>query len=166
MEFSTVAVGGHPAPHETDLAAFIGFVMRLAVQAQAASGDIVDRCLMAHALGQGKLYFNGYGQCVGYVLWAHWAPAVERRVIETGNIRLHASEWSEGGEAWIVDLVVPFGSLKYVLDDLRDHVFRDAPQVTYLRYKNGETIPKRIARNARSHFFCGRGHTVLPGGDH
>ena len=100
-----------------------------------------------------KFYFNDDGEVVGYVVWALLAEDVEERVITTKQFSLHSSEWNEGNQPWIIDLLVPFGNLKYVLIDLRDNVFRKNNNVRYFRMKNKSIIQKEVSRTSKCSFF-------------
>ncbi len=104
-------------------------------------------------LGQVKIYFNNYGECMGYVVWATLAPDVERRFIRDKNINLHPTEWNEGISLWIIDFLVLRGSLQYVLADLRDRQFAAYETLTYFRIKNGKRIFKRVGRTDGGRFF-------------
>lgn len=103
--------------------------------------------------GNAQFYFDAEGQPAGFVTWAYLAPDTEARLIRTGQIRLTPLEWNEGGNLWIVDLVVPDKRLKYVLEDLRDHVFAAAPTVRYARRKGERFIARELTRESNSHFF-------------
>lgn len=103
--------------------------------------------------GNAKFYFDAEGKPAGFVTWAYLAPCTEVRLFRTGEIRLTPMEWNEGGNLWIVDLVVPDGRLKHVLEDLRDRVFASEPRVRYARRKGERFVVRELARESCSHFF-------------
>ena len=103
--------------------------------------------------GNAKFYFDAEGKPAGFVTWAYLAPDTEARLLRMGAVRLTPLEWNEGGNLWIIDLVVPDKRLKYVLEDLRDHVFASAPIVRYARCKGERFIARELARDSTSHFF-------------
>jgi len=166
VENSTLTIAGHAAGPDAQRAQFLGAVVQLAANCAYHNTvpllGIVDRALTAYSLNQAKLYFNDYGQCVGYVIWAVVAPEVERRFLGTPVASLHISEWNEGGSLWILDFVVPHGSLRYVMDDFRDSLFKDFACITYFKYKNGKRMAKRMSRDSFAHFFK-RGLPVVAG---
>lgn len=157
MEHSTLTITGEASGPHVERAQFIGHVMQLAARTAHHNSVplqvLADRALTAHSLEQAKLYFNDYGQCVGYVIWALLSPEVERRFLGTPDSSLHISEWNEGGSLWILDFVVPYGSLRYVMDDLRDQLFPHQACVTYFKYKNRKRMAKRMSRDSFAHFF-------------
>ena len=93
----------------------------------------------AIAHNQIELFYNEDTNAVGAVVWATLAADVEKRVIKTGRIDLHISEWNEGDSLWIVDLVAPFGHLPYILQSCRDDLFLEFDRVCYCR-KNATSI--------------------------
>ncbi len=150
-------VEGTASDRENTLAEQYGYACAL-MASQASHGKLTVAYLwqvLTPAIQQEniKFYFNQDGAVVGYVIWASLCPAVEQRVIGSGQFQLHLSEWNEGDSLWIVDLLVPHGSLKYVLADLRDQVFAGRPAVRYVRRKNQRRMIKEMARNPRQGFF-------------
>ncbi|WP_298325231.1 toxin-activating lysine-acyltransferase [Asticcacaulis sp.] len=105
------------------------------------------------ALNQIKLYFNRFGQCVGYVVWAYLSPRTEKRLLTEPDYRLKDYEWSEGQSLWIVDFLVPHGSLDLVLVDFRDNLFAKDKSVTYFRLKSRKRIAKQLSRQDSCSFF-------------
>ncbi|WP_426212362.1 toxin-activating lysine-acyltransferase [Massilia sp. TWP1-3-3] len=157
MEYSTLTVDGRASTQELERAQFIGFVMALATRSQVHNSTAIwtqfERATTAHSLGMYHLFFNSYGQCVGYVLWAMISSEVESKLLTTGDASLHISEWTEGANLWIVDFVVPFGSLRHALEKLRDSIFAEQRVATYFRYKNGRQFAKRLSRERQNGFF-------------
>lgn len=107
----------------------------------------------ATAHQQIKFYFNDTGKPVGYVVWAFLAKEAQNRFLRTKNFELHVSEWDEGDALWIIDLLAPFGHIKYILRDLRDNLFPEQREITYYRQKNGEIIFKQMSRDSHSFFL-------------
>lgn len=98
-------------------------------------------------LGNIKFYFNEEGSIVGYVIWALLATDVEERLM-TGTLALHLSEWNEGTNLWIVDLLVPAGSFKYVLEDMKGTLFSSHRSAKYRRIVRGRAISRTIFRRS------------------
>jgi len=157
---SIAAVGGQLeagsalAQRARDLGLACQFASRLPGHAQMALGSFVPMLISAQQVGQLKVYMNGYGECMGYVAWALLTPDVEREFIAGKPRALAEWEFSDGTSAWILDLAVAQGSLPYVLEDLRDVVFREYQQLTYFRVKGGRRMCKRISRDDRTSFMA------------
>lgn len=157
---STAAIGGRVDPDSAaarqglDLGLICQFAARVAGHAQTPLGELMSLLTSTRRLGQLKVYVNGYDECVGYVAWALLTPDVEDEFI-AGNPRpLQEWEFNDGTSPWILDMGVAQGSLPYVLEDLRDVVFRDHEHVTYFRTKGGRTVCKRVSRDDRTSFMA------------
>jgi hemolysin-activating ACP:hemolysin acyltransferase len=141
--FTLCGIGGRvrTSTPEFARAALIGLVLQFASQSpyhrNRTLPDIVATLLMAYRLGQLKVYFNDYGECVGYVAWALLSPQVASEFRQTGTRRLESIEWNEGFEPWIVDFLIRPGSLHYVVRDLRHLVFADYASLSYVRARKG-----------------------------
>ena len=59
-----------------------------------------------------------------YVSWAMLSEEAGER-LKQGSHRLRPDEWSSGDQAWIIDLIAPFGGHEEVLKDLKRNVFKD-----------------------------------------
>lgn len=161
---SLCALGGAVTPgspamaRSLDLGLLCQFAARLPAHAQMPLGRFVQLASAARQVGQLKLYVNGHDECVGYVIWALLRPDVERAFI-AGKPRVLADwEYSDGSSAWILDMAVAPGSLPYVLEDLRDVVFKGHEQVTYFRTKGARRLCKRVSRHDRSSFIAAGRH--------
>ncbi len=158
MNFSLATLSGQPADEDLRRAARLGAACQLAARSGPHGGrtlkTFVDAMRMPARLDQWRLYFNDFGQCMGYVTWAFLAPEVEQRILQSGNMRLEDFEWNEGPSAWVMDLLVPEGALLAVLRDLRDHVFAECETLTYARFRRGRPpVFKRVSRCSVSAFW-------------
>lgn len=158
---STAAIGGQLKPDSVaarqslDLGLVCQFAARLPGHAQTPLSGMVPLLLNARKVGQLKVYLNGYDECVGYVVWALLAPEVEQEFISAQPRPLADWEFNDGTSPWILDMAVAPGSLPYVLEDLRDVVFREHEQLTYFRVKGGHTVCKQVSRLDRTTFMSG-----------
>ena len=100
-----------------------------------------------------KFYFNCDGVVVGYVIWAFLAIETEQRIIRTGSLQLHPSEWNEGESLWILDFIARPGHAKYILAHLRDDLFHDPESLRYFRCRNKQLIIKEVSRLSKLTFF-------------
>ena len=64
------------------------------------------------------------GKPFAYVSWAFLNEEGKQR-ITAGVPRLKPSDWTAGDNAWIVDLVAPFGGLDAILKELKEKAFPD-----------------------------------------
>jgi len=107
----------------------------------------------AQNVGQTRVYLNAYGECVGFVAWAFLSPPVEREYLRGNRRPLGEWEYNEGTSAWILDLAVRRGCLKYIMADMRDNIFAQCEQITYSRMRQAKCLTKRLSRNDRSSFM-------------
>lgn len=142
---------GAPGVSQVERAKIIGFVCELArnsqFHARLPTTKLLELINLAIRTKQIKLYFNHYGLCMGYVAWAFLSPNVEQRLLQGKGISLRIEEMRQGDNLWIIDFLVPHGSLPYVLRDMRNNLFNDRETVTYFRYKNGLRIAKKMKRS-------------------
>lgn len=157
MRYSVSTITGVPGDTDSQRATQIGLICQLCtlspVHANFPVQRIVSQLNSPMTVGQCKTYFNDFYQCVGYLAWAYLAPDVEKRLLSGEDYHLQTCEWNEGASLWIMDMVVPHGSIKHVLQDLRDTLFKDQDTLTYFRIKNGKRIFKRVSRADGGHFF-------------
>lgn len=91
-----------------------------------------------------QFFYTAGDRVVGYATWAYLAPEVEQRMMKDPNFLLHASEWREGENVWIMDLAAPFGYTRDILKVLGREVFPDVPQLKYIRRNAQGDIRKRV----------------------
>ena len=157
---STAAIGGLIKPESAaakrsmDLGLVCEFAARHAYYAPTPIGGLMSLLQNAQRVRQLKVYLNGYEECVGYVVWAFLTPDVEDEFIAGNPRRLAEWEFNDGTSPWILDLAVAPGSLPYVLQDLRDEVFREHEHLTYYRVKNERRVCKRVSRDDRTSFMA------------
>jgi hemolysin-activating ACP:hemolysin acyltransferase len=136
-----------------DIGLLCHFAARTVHLSSSPVGTFVQRILVAQQLQQLKIYVNGYDECVGFVTWAYLSPDVERAFLSGKYRALDEWEYNDGTSPWVLDMVVAPGSLRYVLEDLRDVVFKDCPWLTYFRTKGDKRLFKRVSRQSRASFF-------------
>jgi len=157
--YSICAIGGRLLPDDPIAfrAEMIGhicqYVSRFDKLSRRPIGPFLKQLMHAQAVDQLRVYLNPYGHCVGYVAWAFLTPDVEKEFLSGKCRQLAEWEYNDGTSAWILDMVVSHGTLAYVLDDLRDTVFRRHKQLTYFRVKGDRRIFKRLHRSSTSNFL-------------
>jgi hemolysin-activating ACP:hemolysin acyltransferase len=157
MRQSYLEVFNEPSARSREIATKLGFACQLMPKASSHAMRPMHHLdtLVMPAIRHDKIkfFFNDEGRVCGYVIWALVAEDVEDRFIRSGSMDLHVSEWNEGESLWIIDLLVPYGSLKYVLRHLRDKLFSDHDRVRYCRIKRQRRFIKEIERSDRLSFF-------------
>lgn len=136
-----------------ELGVLCQFAVRFNAYRQTTLSDFMRLASATQQVGQLKLYFNAYNECVGYVMWALLTPDVEQKFIADKRHSLAEWEYSDGTSAWILDMAVAGNSLIYVMEDLRDVVFENHEHITYIRRKGARSICKRVSRQDRSRFI-------------
>lgn len=108
--------------------------------ALAAYIDAVLRPAAQH--GQLRVYFDHDGAPVGVLVTAELGRIAHDRMVRTGRPALHFTEWNEGPNLWIMDLVAPFGHAGHIL---RKFGADRSGSLYYARPKRGRLRVKRIA---------------------
>lgn len=80
---------------------------------------------------------------VGYFTWALLAIDTERRLLHDPDVLFHISEWNEGEELWIMDLLLVGGSVRERIRDIRS-LFPNIPRAKSLRRREDGTVRKVV----------------------
>ncbi|MDQ0008261.1 hemolysin-activating ACP:hemolysin acyltransferase [Luteibacter jiangsuensis] len=146
-----------PDGHHTDTAKALGYITQLLCTGSRKAlpiSAIANWLTPPVALGQFVLYFDEQGNPVGYATWAFLADEVsalmERDVINL----LHLSEWNEGLNLWVTDLVCLPGFSRPVIRHLRDVTLGDFPLARSLKRDAEESLlrSRTFRARKRSHF--------------
>ena len=143
-----------------DMGAIVRFAGARASHGGSSLGHFSHALSTAYGLGQARVFYNDFGQCTGFVVWALLVAEVERRVITTKRMALHDFEWNEGDSLWIMDFLVSPGSLRPALEYMRDDLFKEYRTVTYGRKRSGRLVFKRADRDSRSAFWSSATHHI------
>jgi cytolysin-activating lysine-acyltransferase len=95
--------------------------------------DLEWRVMPPLVLEQAKLYMRDEAP-VAYASWAFLSPEVAERYRSTG--RLAPGDWKSGAEAWLIDLVAPFGGADDVIKDIKTNVLKGGE----LRVRDGSEV--------------------------
>jgi cytolysin-activating lysine-acyltransferase len=90
--------------------------MQLPGRKHAFLADLEWLAMPPLVLGQCKLYVRDEAP-LAFASWAFLSADAAARYAATG--RLAPADWKSGEEAWLVDLVAPFGGGERVLEDVR-----------------------------------------------
>lgn len=74
-------------------------------------------------LGQCSL-IRREGRPFAFVSWAFLGPEVAARMTQP-QLRLRPTDWKSGDEAWIIDVVAPFGGAEVALKEVKARSFAD-----------------------------------------
>jgi len=148
--------------HEMHTSAAFGHAVRLLASSSQHRGvtvhSLAGSLWPAIRLGQIEFLFNSKGSPVAFATWAYVTAEIAELIAQDHAYRLDISEWNEGDQLWIMDLVAPFGDLRNLVRKLRTAKFGDVGRVHGLRRRaNGRASRivaltlsmTRPARNAR-----------------
>ena len=99
-----------------------------------------DRVRAAVVHDQIYFAFDEYGNPVAFWIWAFLAPDVGRRLMTDPYTALHDSEWDEGGNLWILDIVAPFGHANDVIRFIAREFFPGYDKAVSVRRLRGGRI--------------------------
>jgi len=147
--------------------ATLGYVCELASRRHpdksSALRPFISCASSAIDLSQIKVYFNGYEQCVAFVIWARISENLEREYLG-GRFRYPTlNEWNEGNRLWVIDFCAETGCIAQILGDLRDSVFSQIDRVRYFRVKGRLRMAKEINSTDKTTFmrsYCGSRSTA------
>lgn len=113
-----------PLPRKT-VAQVLGEVTWLMTQSpihkQLFVADLEWFAMPAILLEQFRM-FHGEAHPVGVALWARVSDETDKR-LRDGAHKLRPDEWKGGKNAWLIELIAPFGGQSEMIDDLAAHVF-------------------------------------------
>ena len=76
-------------------------------------------------LGQAKFYYEDDGELYGVLTWAWVTDEILARISASGSCAMHISEWREGDNLLIVDLIAAPARLKTIKRDIVQSLFPD-----------------------------------------
>jgi cytolysin-activating lysine-acyltransferase len=101
---------------------------------------IWQRLQPAIILNQICFGFEERCRVVAFWTWAFLAPDVEERLVRDPSTILHFSEWNEGPNLWVLDLVAPFGHLIDVIRFLQRGFFAGHTSASTARITGGGVV--------------------------
>lgn len=121
----TNATAGAQADAPKTVAQMLGEIVWLLTQSpvhkQMFIGDLEWFCMPAVLLEQYRVFY-GPNAPAAVALWARVADETDARLREGGG-KLRPDEWNSGENAWLIELVTPFGGVEEILNDLAVTVF-------------------------------------------
>lgn len=84
--------------------------------------DIRDIFMPAVDANQFRIYHNKEGFPVGFICWAFLSEKIDKLYGE-GKYKLKPTYWNSGKNAWIIELIAPFGHGKQIINELRYKIF-------------------------------------------
>lgn len=120
---------------ETHRAAQLGFVAQILFNTPRKAYRIATLSVWvwpAILLEQIEVFFNERGAPVGYATWAHLSDETAGDLVREDRV-LHLSEWNEGLNLWIIDIVAPAGDAGVIALKLRSGRFAGAQRARAVR---------------------------------
>ncbi|RED44697.1 toxin-activating lysine-acyltransferase [Aestuariispira insulae] len=74
------------------------------------------------SLGQARIW-REKGLPVAYASWAFVNDSTADRIAQAGA-RISPAEWNNGKQAWLMDVITPFGGADKVVKELREEIFK------------------------------------------
>lgn len=132
---------GHPLPegHAKTLSSVLGEVTWLMSQSPLHKRFFIEDLewfVMTPALLQQFRLFYAQDRPLGVVLWATVSPEVEQ-MLKGGTTKLRPQDWKSGDQAWVVEVIAPFGGAEEMVKDLKSKVFPDR-ELRYLQVVDGK----------------------------
>lgn len=93
-------------------------------------------------LDQCRLFMNG-DMPFGYISWAFVNDEVHAR-LQGGNLKLQPHEWHGGNNAWLIDIVTPFGETDKMLAELKQSTFPERSVQYFGLDDEGKLAPKTL----------------------
>jgi len=104
----------------------------------------------AITVGQILFIFSSNGEPICYFTWGLLSERTIQAIRGDPNYILHASEWNEGNELWIMDIVIAGGRAREIFKLLKLVVFRDHVTCSWLRRrKDGSVKFSRFIRMSK-----------------
>jgi cytolysin-activating lysine-acyltransferase len=125
-----------PSENEVAMGAALGFVTQLLFDTSRKSfsiAAIAAQIVPAIRLHQIEFCYDSLGRPVGYATWAFLSEAVAGEMCTNPRRLLHPTEWNEGTELWIMDMVAPYGHLPGLAGQLKRGRFAEFGRVRGIR---------------------------------
>lgn len=125
------------------VAARLGYVCELLFRCSRRSFPIaaLDYWVVpAIQLEQIAIFFDRLGRPVAYATWAFLGDEVAQRMSRDEINVLHLSEWNEGLQLWLIDLVAPYGHVWQVCRELRNILLPHGGEALGIKRDQGESL--------------------------
>jgi len=136
--------------YQQSLACNLGYVTQILFDTERRAFRIYALAAQiwpAIRLRQIQIIVNERGAPVGYAVWAFLTQKTAQAMCLKENFLPHLSEWNEGDQLWLIDIVAPYGHLKTLVKTLRNTTFSRFSHVNAVkRHKDGSV--KAVVRLA------------------
>jgi len=100
--------------------------------------------MLRPAIQNGQLRLFLYGvRPFGLVLWAYPSAAAAQKLV-TGEARLSAAEWNTGSDAWLIDVIAPFGGGNDMVAKVRRDILAQKSLIVVRRSADGDAIIDKL----------------------
>lgn len=104
------------------------------VHGKLSASELLLRYLPAINASQVRMFY-AKGRVIGAAIWAQVDDEIDQTLARGGGFAKE-SEWSGGGNFWLIDLIAPFGAEKIMLQEMKETVFKNR-DVKYRGTKDG-----------------------------
>jgi cytolysin-activating lysine-acyltransferase len=144
------AIGYRQSPWEMQNSAIYGHAMRLlwgGSRKDVSIAELSQRLWPAVLLRQIGFLYSSKGGAVGYATWAFLTEDCAEQLRADPDYVPHLSEWNEGDQLWLMDVVATRGKVRNLLRKLREKQLAHATCVRALRRRPGrpDARPIRLA---------------------
>lgn len=121
---------GTPAPPPKTVSHVLGEITWLLSQSQIHKNlfisDLEWAVMPAILLEQFRIYPGADQRPAGLVLWGMVSDETEER-LRNHQVKLAPHEWKGGSNAWLIEMVAPFGGQEEMLADMAATIFDGKP---------------------------------------
>lgn len=145
-----MTIHGATAPPGTDLkAATLGRMSAIASRSRAyrrAPLAVIALWLEPAAeLNQAIVLFDRRGSAIAYATYAYLSEEVANRLVMDDRVLLDITEWREGSQLWVIDLVSLASPIRDTLRALAANFPGDLGEVRYLRRREDGKVRKVVS---------------------
>jgi hemolysin-activating ACP:hemolysin acyltransferase len=141
-------------PVDRNLSAAYGCALRLMTFASRRRTETLRavgaRLWPAVKLGQIEFLFNSFGEPLAFATWAYLTQSMVEVMVEDPSYTLDISEWNEGDQLWVVDVLAPFGDARNLLRKVRKLHFPEQRRARALRVYSGQRAARLVDINLRA----------------
>ncbi|MEP7006766.1 MAG: toxin-activating lysine-acyltransferase [Sphingomonas bacterium] len=100
-------------------------------------GDVSRRLTAPIRLNQIEFLFNSHGAPIAFATWGFLTESCGERLTADPAYVLHLSEWNEGDQLWIIDIVAVAGQVQNLVRKLRNRRLSDVTRAYGARVRGG-----------------------------
>lgn len=133
--------------NEILISATVGEVMRIlnrSFRAQFSLAAIYFQVFVPIRLGQVEIFRTSSGEPSAYLVLGYLTVEVMSKIKEDEKYILHPSEWNEGTNCCIMDIVAPNGESLHLIKQFLNKICATKECIYYVRHRNGHSFVRKI----------------------